>query len=165
MSFVIVKLAWRQMGTTESVPQILYVPYKYTQSFALFWFIVASVGIAIRDLFFISFRVTSLEPMHSCYVPRRHFQVHFFNENVWIPTKISLKFLPKGAITNIPALVQVMAWRRSGDKPLSEPMVVRLLGLNELTWVDQINPLQHSQYLGCWCPGDARNTHDIEYVE
>ena len=49
-----------------------------------------------------------------------------FNENVWISIKISLKFVPKGPINNIPALVQIMAWRRSGDKPLSEPMMVSL---------------------------------------
>ena len=49
-----------------------------------------------------------------------------FYENVWILIKISLKFVPKGPINNIPALVQIMAWRRSGDKPLSEPMMVRL---------------------------------------
>ena len=47
----------------------------------------------------------------------------FFNENVWISIKISLKFVPKGPINNIPALVQIMVWRRSGDKPLSEPMM------------------------------------------
>ena len=47
-------------------------------------------------------------------------------KNVWIPIEISLKFVPKGPINNIPALVQIMAWRRSGDKPLSEPMMVRL---------------------------------------
>ena len=41
--------------------------------------------------------------------------------------KISLKFVPKGPIDNISALVQIMAWRRSGDKPLSEPMMVSLL--------------------------------------
>ena len=29
----------------------------------------------------------------------------FLNENVWIPIKISLKFVPKGQINNIPALV------------------------------------------------------------
>ena len=34
---------------------------------------------------------------------------------------------PKVRINNIPALVQIMAWRRPGDKPLSEPMVVNLL--------------------------------------
>ena len=51
----------------------------------------------------------------------------FLNENVWIPIKISLKFVPKGPSNNIPALVQIMAWRRSGDKPSSEPMMVSLL--------------------------------------
>ena len=30
-------------------------------------------------------------------------------------------------INNIPALVQIMAWRRPDDKPLSEPMMVSLL--------------------------------------
>ena len=50
----------------------------------------------------------------------------FFNENVWILIKISLKFVPKCPIYNIPALVQIMAWRRPGDKPLFEPMVVSL---------------------------------------
>ena len=55
------------------------------------------------------------------------FRCIFLNENVWIPMKNSLKFVPKGPINNIPALVQIMAWRRPGDKPLSEPMMVRLL--------------------------------------
>ena len=40
--------------------------------------------------------------------------------------KIALKFISQGPINNIPALVQIMAWRRSGDKPLSEPMVAYL---------------------------------------
>ena len=62
----------------------------------------------------------------------RHFADDIFkcislNENVWIPIKISLKYVPKGPINNIPSLVQIMAWRRPGDKPLSEPMVVSLL--------------------------------------
>ena len=47
----------------------------------------------------------------------------FLYGNVWIPNKISLKFVPKGPINNNQALVQVMAWRRPGDKPLSEPML------------------------------------------
>ena len=46
----------------------------------------------------------------------------FLNENVRISIEISLKFVPKGPINNIPTLVQIMAWRRIGDKPLSEPM-------------------------------------------
>ena len=50
----------------------------------------------------------------------------FCNENVWISIKISLKFVTKGPINDIPALVQMMAWRRSGNKPLSKPMMVSL---------------------------------------
>ena len=55
------------------------------------------------------------------------FKRTFLNKTFRISIKISLKFVPKGPIKNIPALVQIMAWRRSGDKPLSEPMMVRLL--------------------------------------
>ena len=51
----------------------------------------------------------------------------FVNENVRILIKFSLQFVPKGPITNFPALVQIMAWRRPGDKPLSEPVMVSLL--------------------------------------
>ena len=51
----------------------------------------------------------------------------FFNENVGISIKISLKFVPKGPINKIPALFQIMAWRRPGDKPLSEAILVSLL--------------------------------------
>ena len=62
----------------------------------------------------------------------RHFPDDIFkriclNENVSISLKISLKFVPKVQFNNIPALLQIMAWRRPGDKPLSEPMVVSLL--------------------------------------
>ena len=54
------------------------------------------------------------------------FKRTFLNKNMWISIKISLEFVPKGPINNIPALVQIMAWRRLGDEPLSEPMLVRL---------------------------------------
>ena len=50
----------------------------------------------------------------------------FLNEIVWIPIKMSLKFVPKGPINSIPALIHIMAWRCPGDKPLSEPMLVSL---------------------------------------
>ena len=48
----------------------------------------------------------------------------FFNENIQISIKISLKFVPRSPIDNKPALVQIMSWRQPGDKPLSEPMSV-----------------------------------------
>ena len=49
--------------------------------------------------------ITTLRPRQNC----RHF---------------ADEFVPKGPINNIPALVQIMAWRRSVDKPLSESMMV-----------------------------------------
>ena len=56
----------------------------------------------------------------------RHFPMHFY-ANIWILITISLKFVAKGPINNIPAMVQIIARRRPGDKPLSEPMMVILL--------------------------------------
>ena len=50
------------------------------------------------------------------------FRCIFVNEKLCILVKISLTFVPKGPIDNNPALVQIMAWRRIGDKQLSEPM-------------------------------------------
>ena len=40
---------------------------------------------------------------------RWHFKCIFLNENTLISLKIPLKFVPKGPIDNIPALVQIMA--------------------------------------------------------
>ena len=54
------------------------------------------------------------------------FNCIFFNENIWISIGISLKYVPKGQINNIPPLVQIMDCCLPGDKPLSEPMMVRL---------------------------------------
>ena len=53
-------------------------------------------------------------------------QTLFSNAFSWmkkycILINISLKFVPKGPINNIPALVQIMAWCQIGAKPLSEP--------------------------------------------
>ena len=67
--------------------------------------------------------------------PRQHrrrfaddiFKCIFVNENCCILNKIPLKFVRKGPIDKNPALVQIMAWHRLGDKPLSEPMVLSLL--------------------------------------
>ena len=64
------------------------------------------------------------------------FQMTFSNAFSWMKMynckmnvliKISLKFVPKVPIDNIPALVQIIAWCRPGDEPLSEPMMVGLL--------------------------------------
>ena len=39
----------------------------------------------------------------------------FMDEGVWISIEMSLTFIPKGPVNNIPALVQIMAWRRPSD--------------------------------------------------
>ena len=70
---------------------------------------------------------------------RWHFQMHFLESKfIDFDFEVLLKFVPKGLINNVPALVQVMAWRWTGVKPLCELMMVRLLtyiyaslGLNE----------------------------------
>ena len=76
----------------------------------------------------------------------RHFADHtfkriFLNENVVILIQISLKFVPKGPINNIPALVQMMAWGQPGDKPLSEAMMVSLLTHICVTWPQWVKPV------------------------
>ena len=72
--------------------------------------------------------VNTLRPKQNYrHFPDDSFKWIFLNENIWISIEVSLKFVPKGPINNTPALVQIMAWRRPGDKPLSEPMMVSLL--------------------------------------
>ena len=75
---------------------------------------------------FVPVQVNTLRPRKNDHHFQDIFKCIFLNENIWISIKISLKFVPNDLIKNIPALLQMMAWRRSGDKPLSERMVVRL---------------------------------------
>ena len=53
------------------------------------------------------------------------FNCIFLNENDRIPIRISLKVVPMSPIDNKSALVQVMAWRWTGDKPLPELMLTQ----------------------------------------
>ena len=55
------------------------------------------------------------------------FDCIFLNENDRFPIQISLKYVPRSPIDNKPALIQVMAWRRTGDKPLPEPMMTQFI--------------------------------------
>ena len=56
------------------------------------------------------------------------FRCIFMNEKFCISIRISLKFVRNGPFDNKLALVQVMAWRRTGDKPLPEPMLTQFPG-------------------------------------
>ena len=77
---------------------------------------------------------------NGCHFTDDIFKCILLNENVRFPIKISLKVVPKGQINKIPALVQIMAWRRPGDKSLSEPMMVSLpthICVIRLQWVKE----------------------------
>ena len=72
-----------------------------------------------RSMWHVSFN--TLRPrQNGRHFPDDIFKCLFLNENVRISIKISLKFVPGGPNNNFPALVQIMAWRRPGDTPLSE---------------------------------------------
>ena len=62
-----------------------------------------------------------------CHFADDIFRCIFVNEKFCILSEISLKFVPMGLNSNKSALVQAMAWCQQGDKPLSEPLMVRLL--------------------------------------
>ena len=73
-------------------------------------------------------QIDTLSPrQNGRHFPDDIFKGIFFNENECISLRISLKIVPYVRINNIPALVQIMAWRRPGGKPLSGPMMVSLL--------------------------------------
>ena len=97
--------------------------------------------------------VNTLRPrQNGRHFPDDIFKWIFLNENVWISINISLKFVPKGPINNIQALVQIMAWHRPGDKPLSEPMMVKLsthISVTRPQWVN--TPVSNDLVLqGVW---------------
>ena len=47
----------------------------------------------------------------------------WMNETLWIAIQLSLRRVPEGPVDNKSALARAMAWRRTGDKPLPEPML------------------------------------------
>ena len=59
----------------------------------------------------------------------------FFNANERISIRISLKFVPRSPNDNKPALIQVMAWRRTGDKLLPELMLTQITDAYMRHWM------------------------------
>ena len=79
--------------------------------------------------------------------------------------EISLKFVPKGPINNIPTLVQIMARHLPGDKPLSEPVMVRLPTPICITWPQWVRGglfREITRYIfaitSTWSVQDAKNS-------
>ena len=113
--------------------------------------------------------VTTLGLRQNCYhLADDIFKRVFLNENIWIAIKISLKFVPKGAFDNMPALVQTMAWRRQATSHylkqlwLSLPTHICITGLNELmSKIEDIKFLAKSKlgYLHYLCVHDVITYH------
>ena len=103
--------------TTENFPSIpascatRYVFNLQQCTHHMHWETESSINLEGRQVD--CFVINTLRPRRN----RRHFADDIFK-------CIFLKFIPKGPINNIPTLVQIMAWRRPGDKPLSEPMMI-----------------------------------------
>ena len=99
-----------EMAATLSRPQCAKRDLSKAR-FCFHWYFVLMVGY-----------INSSSPeQNGRHFGRQHFQLHFLNENDIILIQIWLKYVPRSPIDNNPALVQVMAWRRTGDKPLPEP--------------------------------------------
>ena len=64
--------------------------------------------------------VNKLRPrQNGCHFAEDTFKHILFNENVRISITISLKFVPKGPIDNMPALVQIMPWRQPWHRAIT----------------------------------------------
>ena len=123
-------LAWE---VTWNMPNCLpmYFCLKYHQRRGKILYLLTTepkVGMSDKEhQYTFAYRFNTLRPrQNGRHFTDNSFKCIFVNENATIAVKISLTFVPKGPINNIPALVEKMAWRRPGDKPLSEPMMVSL---------------------------------------
>ena len=56
----------------------------------------------------VSSAINTLRPrQNGCHFPDNFFKCIFFHENIWVSIKISLTFVSRAPINNIPALVQI----------------------------------------------------------
>ena len=87
--------------------------------------------------------VNTMRPKHKGPLTDDIFKWIFMNDHVWIPIKFFSSGVNEGAINNILVLVQIRAWRRPGDKPLSQPMMVNLPAHIYVTRPQSVNRVQH----------------------
>ena len=158
--------AWRLLAKPKPEPLMTYSKFSpilfhiYCQE-NVFWNVVHMLAIlSVLQC------VNTLRPRQNGHrFPDDFFKGIFINENVWVSIKISLKFVLEGSISNIPALVQIMALRRPGDKPLSEPMVVNLLTHKCVTrpqCVNAVVPQMEGDKLACTLSRPICNLHKTD---
>ena len=116
----------------------MFGPSMHNDSWSVYVVVLCKLS---HNRHYVIFLLNTLKPRQNVwYFPDDIFKHTFLNENVQISNTIWLNFVPKGANDKDTALVQIMAWRRPGDKPLSEPMMSQSwwrtyasLVLNEVT--------------------------------
>ena len=110
----------------ESTLQVLKIEYsRITRPWP--WLLMPWLLVSTRNNFNCLCHLTHWGPRQNGRNFPDVFKCIFFDKNVWISIRISLKFVPKGPINSIPVLVEIMAWCWPGNKPLSEPIMVSLL--------------------------------------
>ena len=126
-------IQWSRNNKRSRYHKTVHISWEilYTLSYVL-CYILSNMFITMSEYNFagacLLFAINTLRPRQN----GRHFaedifKFIFLNENLWISLRVSLEFVPKVPINNIPVLVQIMAWRRIGDKPLSEPMLIQFI--------------------------------------
>ena len=108
---------------------------------------------------------TLMQRQKGCLFVDDTFKRIFLNENVRISIKISLKFVPKVPINNIPALFQIMAWRRPATSHYLKRWwslywrIYASLGLNE------VNSNENTKVSCYYCHLSHRYVLPIQHLE
>ena len=112
-------MAWHQTGDKPLSEPMLTPPTPHPPTPPVHWRIYASLG----EDELTHLPLDKMAAMLADYI----FKCIFLNENDRIRIQISMKYVPRSPIDNKTALVQVMAWRRTGDKPLPWPMMTQFI--------------------------------------
>ena len=121
------------MNRNSGLPRLFYNPmelqyiyiyiYIYIYRY-IYIYIYVCLGLNVSYIYRYIYIYDTLRPrQNGPHFPNGKFKCIFLNENAWISIRISLKFIPQFPTDNQAALILIMAWRLTGDKPLSEPMV------------------------------------------
>ena len=86
--------------------------YLFTMLFKCLWLLICYIYWSIIQWWYSGFVLIIHLTHWGRYFLYNIFKCIFLNENVWFFIKISLKFVPKGPVNNIPALVQMAPIRR-----------------------------------------------------
>ena len=115
---------WPQISSCVPVSSFSLWPQESQPWWDHVTYVFPATSLTGQRLFSPSFTLLSLD-ITAAILTDDNFKYIFLNRKDRIAVRISLKFVPRSLIDNKLALFQVMAWRRTGDKPLPEPMLTQ----------------------------------------